>query len=309
MKKLYYFSKSKLQFVEINHYRIKLSAYLGIGVLCAVAVIFTLYSVTLSWFGFDSYSSLDKENKLLQQKLDQVIVQYESLNSELDNLLKINNELRLAANLEPISEDEKLVGVGGGYFDNNLDFMSDDSQVKIQQAVSYMDEVMRKLNFEKEQYIDISGRLKENKILYESLPAIKPCKGTLAMHGFGIRVHPILNVKRMHDGIDIITDVGTSVYATGNGVVEFVGYRGGLGLTVEVNHGFGYKSIFAHLSKTFVKEGQKVKRGELISKSGNSGLSSGPHLHYEIHHNGVKQNPIEFFFDDLNYFEISASKK
>jgi murein DD-endopeptidase MepM/ murein hydrolase activator NlpD len=129
------------------------------------------------------------------------------------------------------------------------------------------------------------------------------------MHGFGMRVHPILNVKRMHDGIDIITDIGTSVYAPGNGVVEFVGYRGGLGLTIEVNHGFGYKTIFAHLSKTFVKEGQKIKRGVLISKSGNSGLSSGPHLHYEIHHNGVKQNPMEFFFDDLNYFETSANKK
>ncbi len=305
MKKLYYFSKSKLQFIEIKHYKIKLSAYLGVGVFCAVAIIFTIYSFALSWFGIDTYSSLNDENKLLQQQLEKVVWQYKSINNELDSLLEINNELRIAANLEPISEDEQMVGVGGGYFDNSLDFLSDGSQLKLQQAISYMDEVTRKIDFEKQQYLDISVKLKENKKLFESLPAIKPCEGTLAMHGFGVRVHPILNIKRMHDGIDIITDNGTPVYTSGNGVVDFVGYRGGLGLTIEIDHGFGYKSIYAHLSKTFVKVGQKISREDLISKSGNSGLSSGPHLHYEVHHNGVKQNPLEFFFDDLNYFETS----
>jgi len=309
MKKLYYFSKSKLQFIEIKHYKTKLSAYLGVGILCAVALIFTIYTFVLSWFDIDTYSSLSKENKLLQEKLDKVIVQYKSLNNELDNLLEINNELRIAANLEPISEDEQMVGVGGGYFDNSLDFLSDNSQLKLQQAINYMDEVSRKINFEKQQYLNISGKLKENKRLFESLPAIKPCEGTLAMHGFGMRTHPILNIKRMHDGIDIITDIGTSVYATGNGVVDFVGRQGGLGLGIEIDHGFGYKSVYAHLSKQLVKEGQKISRGDLIAKTGNSGLSSGPHLHYEILHNGVKQNPIEFFFDDLSFFEASNNKK
>jgi len=309
MKKLFYFSQSKLQFIEIKHYKTKLSSYLGIGIICTAALIFTIYSFALSWFGIDIYSSLSEENKLLHQKLDKVIVQYKSLNNELDSLLEVNNELRLAANLEPISDDEQMVGVGGGYFDNSLDFLSDDSQLKLQQAISYMDEVSRKIDFEKEQYLDISGKLKENKKLFESLPAIKPCEGTLTMHGFGMRVHPILNIRRMHDGIDIITDVGTSVHSTGNGIVDFIGYRGGLGLTIEIDHGFGYKSVYAHLSKTLVKDRQKISRGDLIGKSGSSGLSSGPHLHYEIHHNGVKQNPIEFFFDDLSFFEASNSKK
>jgi murein DD-endopeptidase MepM/ murein hydrolase activator NlpD len=283
--------------------------YLGIGILCAVALIFTIYSFALSWLGINTYSSLNAENRLLKQKLEKVVGEYRSLDYELDSLLKINNELRIAANLEPISKDEQMVGVGGGYFDNTLDFLSDGSQLKLQQAINYMDEVTRKIDFEKQQYIDISVKLKENKKLFESLPAIKPCEGTVGMHGFGMRVHPILNIKRMHDGIDIITDNGTPVHATGNGIVDFVGYRGGLGLTIEIDHGFGYKSIYAHLSKTLVKVGQKILRGNLISKSGNSGLSSGPHLHYEVHHNGVKQNPVEFFFDDYNYFETSNNKK
>ncbi len=309
MKRLYYFSKSKLQFIEIKHYKTKLSIYLSFGIVCLVALIFTVYSLALSMFGFDSYSSLNKENKLLHKKLDGVLIQYESLNKELDSLLIINNELRLAANLEPISEDEKKIGVGGGYFDNELDFLSDDSQLKLQQAFNYMDEITRKINFEKKQYIDISGKLKENKRLFESIPAIKPCSGTVAMHGFGMRFHPILNIRRMHDGIDIITDRGTPVHVSGNGTVDFVGYRGGLGLAVEIDHGFGYRSVYGHLSKINVVQGQKVLRGDTIAKTGNSGLSSGPHLHYEIHHNGVKQNPIEFFFDDLNFFKASKVRK
>ena len=309
MKKLYYFSKSKLQFMEVKHYKTKLFTFLSIGVLCIVALIFTIYSVSLSWFGIDTYTSLSNENRLLRDKLDKVVTQYQSLNNELESLVKINNELRIAANLEPISEDEQMIGVGGGYFDNTLDFLSVDSNLKLQQALNYMDEVTRKINFEKKQYFDISLKLKENEKLFEALPAIKPCEGTLAMNGFGMRIHPILNVKRMHDGIDIITDRGTPVYATGNGIAESVGYQGGLGLTIEINHGFGYRSIYAHLSKTRIKEGQKISRGDLIGNSGSSGLSSGPHLHYEIHHNGVKQNPVEFFFDDLNFFEYSKNKK
>ena len=309
MKKLYYFSKSKLQFMEVKHYKTKLFTFLSIGVLCIVALIFTIYSVSLSWFGIDTYTSLSNENRLLRDKLDKVVTQYQSLNNELESLVKINNELRIAANLEPVSEDEQMIGVGGGYFDNTLDFLSSDSNLKLQQALNYMDEVTRKINFEKKQYFDISLKLKENEKLFEALPAIKPCEGTLAMNGFGMRIHPILNLKRMHDGIDIITDRGTPVYATGNGIAESVGYQGGLGLTIEIDHGFGYRSIYAHLSKTKIKEGQKISRGDLIGNSGSSGLSSGPHLHYEIHHNGVKQNPVEFFFDDLNFFEYSKNKK
>jgi murein DD-endopeptidase MepM/ murein hydrolase activator NlpD len=99
--------------------------------------------------------------------------------------------------------------------------------------------------------------------------------------------------------------MGTPVYASGKGTIDFIGYRGGLGLAIEIDHGFGYRSIYGHLSGTNVKIGEKVMRGKLIAKTGNSGLSSGPHLHYEVHHNGVKQNPVEFFFDDLNFFELT----
>ena len=308
MKKLYYFSKSKLQFVEIRHYKTKLSLYLCGGVLFLIALIFSIYSFALGLFGVDTYSSLSQENEMLKQKLDNIVTNYKSLNNEIDSLIKTNNNLRVAVDLEPVSSDEQLVGIGGGSFDNNLDFLSDYSQLKLQKAFDYVDEVTRKIEFESGQYFEISNKLKENELLFQSIPAIKPCIGTLAS-GFGMRTHPILHIKRKHEGIDIITDRGTIVYAAGKGTVDYVGYRGGLGLAVEIDHGFGYRTIYAHLSKALVKTGQKVIRGDLIASTGSSGLSSGPHLHYEVQHDGVKQNPIDFFFDDLNFFEVSKLKK
>ncbi len=112
----------------------------------------------------------------------------------------------------------------------------------------------------------------------------------------------------MHEGIDIITDVGTNVRTSGNGVVSFIGYRGGYGLTVEVEHNSGYKTIYAHLSRSLVTEGQKVSRGKVIALTGNSGLSTGPHLHYEVHHDGIKLDPSQFFFDDLVLFDQKIKK-
>lgn len=304
MKKLYYFSKSKLQFVEIKHYKTKLSLYLGGGAFFIVAIIFSIYTFASGFFGINTYSSLNNENNMLKQKLDNILTNYKSLNSEVDSLIKTNNTLRVAVNLDPVSSDEQEVGVGGGSFDNNLDFLSDHSQLKLQKAFNYVDEVSRKIDYESKQYIEISDKLKQNKLLFQSIPAIKPCAGYIGS-GFGMRMHPILHIRRMHDGVDIVTNRGTPVYSAGKGKVDYVGHRGGLGLAVEIDHGFGYRTIYAHLSKALVKKGQKVMRGDLIAKTGNTGLSSGPHLHYEVEHDGVKENPVDFFFDDLNFFEVA----
>jgi murein DD-endopeptidase MepM/ murein hydrolase activator NlpD len=218
--------------------------------------------------------------------------------------MNVNNTLRIAANLPPVSDEEKMVGVGGGYFDNDIDFINGQVAEDLKQAMTYVDEVSRKVEFEKAQYREISNKIKENEQLFKSLPAIKPCSGIIGA-GFGMRMHPILNIRRMHEGIDIVTNIGTPVHAAGDGRIEFAGRKGGYGLCVEVNHGFGYKTIYGHLSKIEVKRGQKVKRGFEIAKSGTSGLSTGPHLHYEVEHNGVKLNPVDFFFDDINFFAIA----
>jgi len=124
-----------------------------------------------------------------------------------------------------------------------------------------------------------------------------------------MRIHPILKRYKRHEGLDINTDRGTPVIAPGKGRVTFVGRRGGYGLAIEIDHGFGYNTFYAHLSKSLVKKGQYITRGDLIAKTGNTGLSSGPHLHYEVRHNGVKLNPVDFFFDDVNFFELKKNEK
>lgn len=125
------------------------------------------------------------------------------------------------------------------------------------------------------------------------------------MHSFGLRLHPVFGVERLHEGIDIANDVGTRVYATGDATVASVGRTdAGYGIMIALNHGYGYTTIYAHLSKVLVRSGQRVKRGDLIALSGRTGIVTGPHLHYEVRLHGVLQNPVDYFFDDVDYQSI-----
>lgn len=139
-----------------------------------------------------------------------------------------------------------------------------------------------------------------------SMPAIMPVKKTdcKVVSGFGYRYHPILRYMRMHTGIDLSARTGTPVYATGDGVVEEAGSGAegfsGYGTVCVIDHGFGFKTLYAHLGKVTVRKGQKVRRGEQIGTLGSSGLSQGPHVHYEVIQNNKKVNPVYFFFNDLS---------
>lgn len=130
--------------------------------------------------------------------------------------------------------------------------------------------------------------------LLASLPSIKPITGFITS-GFGMRVHPIRKQERFHTGTDFSAPVGTRVMATADGTVSFSGFDGGYGKKVVIDHGYGYKTVYAHLSKAVVRHGQRVYRGDVIAFSGNTGLSTGPHLHYEVLKDNVKVNPTAFF--------------
>ncbi len=135
--------------------------------------------------------------------------------------------------------------------------------------------------------------------LVSSIPNIKPVSGSITSR-FGLRIHPIYNLSLFHQGIDISASSGTNVQTTGDGIVAFSGNDRGYGQMIAVNHGYGYKTIYAHLSKLMVHQGQKVSRGDVIALSGNTGVSTGPHLHYEVQKNNVKVNPTAYFFNDTN---------
>lgn len=309
MKKFYYYSKFKIHPVDLKNYRLKFAGLVAVIFLLSLSVVGSLYFVYTNYINPPKdLAALRSENLYLQARLKTLANKYVKLENDLDTLVSQNSALRTAANLQPLTADEKKLSTGGSTFGSVLDLLSGKKE-DMKNVITAIDNVVRKFEFEKNNLSIIQSALATNKELYKSIPAIKPCNGELAAHGFGMRLHPILNVVRMHEGIDIITDVGTPVMATAKGVVTFSGYRNGLGLCIEIEHGFGYRTIYGHLSAALAKEGQKVERGQFIAKTGNTGLSSGPHLHYEVLTNGTNVDPIQFFLNDNALFSSTNSSK
>jgi murein DD-endopeptidase MepM/ murein hydrolase activator NlpD len=141
------------------------------------------------------------------------------------------------------------------------------------------------------------------------MPAIRPVAGIL-LSGYGMRVHPVLKYQRLHEGLDFRADIGTEVFSTGEGVVKYAGRRGTYGNLLEIDHGYGYITRYAHLSgfADGIRTGAKVDRGQLVAYSGNTGVSQGPHLHYEIRINGNSVDPLNFLFADITPEEYKMYK-
>lgn len=302
MKKVYYFSESELKYVQIKKFRSKYIVVLFTPVLLLVFLQIIGINMFQGNQSIDTGTINSSSTKFsVKKEAEAILAKYKMLEQKVNALIKQNNDLRITANLQPLDE-ESMLGTGGG-LDMSM-FKSKDTETKdLDDIEELLENFSTKIDFEKSQYKEISNRLKQNNTLFQALPAVKPCTGNLAASGFGMRLHPILKIRRMHNGIDIITNTGTPVHAAGNGKIVYAGKHGGYGIEVEIDHGFGYRSIYGHLSKVLVNPGQTVKRGSVIAESGNTGLSTGPHLHYEVHHNGEKLNPADFFFDDLSLFE------
>lgn len=306
MKKLFYFSKASLKYIEIKHFKLKLFT-----VLLASSILFAALFVVFYYFiGIGSnpnltLSSLKNENRELKKEIKRITESYNQIAADVKEISALNLELRVTANLEPISDEERLLGVGGSadYLSSNLNIRD----VEVKNLLNSVEEMIRDVEFEKNQTLEIADKLNMNAELKKCIPAIKPTIGNYSIHDFGMRRHPILGIRRFHHGIDFNCDYGTPVRSPGNGKVVIVERRAGFGLVIEIDHGFGYRTIYAHLSKAMVKKGEKIKRGQTLAKSGNSGLSTGPHLHYEVHHDGISLDPSDFFFDELTFFDLDTS--
>ncbi len=306
MKQFYYFSKDKLKFVEVRNFHRKLLSFLlALSLLTSTIFIsaFLLIKHTTD------VSELEGQKEEIVDKLQDLLVQYKELDTRLYEITSENNDLRLAANLDPINKNESEFGIGGNVFEYINPVSSSETNKLLNEITFYLDKTSAKVNFEKGNFEEIEKTLETNKNLYDYIPAIKPVDAPYGDR-FGMRYHPILKRRRMHHGQDMLADRRTPVYAPGAGVVTFYGRRGGYGNTLEIDHGFGYKTLYAHLYRSKVKVGQKVKRGDLVALSGASGsLSTGPHLHYEVHLNGITQNPRKYILDEIPLSEVLANKK
>ena len=243
-------------------------------------------------------------------------LQFDILNKKLSQLESVvsnveerdNNLYRVYFEASPIPEEQRRAGFGGVNRYKDLEGY-DNSELIISTAERI--DILTKQTVVQSRSLDEIERLAENKAeLIEAIPTIQPVKNedlTRVASGFGYRIDPFTKIRKKHYGMDFTAKKGTPVYATGNGVVKRADNSSpGYGNHIRIDHGFGYVSLYAHLSKYNVKRGQKVKRGDIIGYVGNTGRSIGPHLHYEIFKDNQKINPLNFYYGNLSPEEFKS---
>lgn len=251
-----------------------------------------------------------KEKQLIAEK-DDLLVQYELLNNKLNQMSIIladlesrdDNIYRSIFEAEPIPDNIRKAGIGGINRYKNLEKFKGDADIVIS-TTQKLDRLAKQLYIQSKSFDEIFNLALQKEEMLASIPAIQPVSNkdlTRMASGFGMRIDPHYKTPAFHEGMDFTASVGTPIYATGNGIVERADAKSkGYGNHVRIDHGFGYTTLYAHMSEMKVRPGQRVSRGEVIGYVGNTGKSSGPHLHYEVHKNGQPVNPINYYFSDLS---------
>ena len=265
-------------------------------------IFFTVFTVS---FIAINYSLTQKfSDEYYKEKLKQTDEKYSAISQELiDKISKLEQELKLIeekdselrtyATLAPLSDDVKAKGVGGSTIEDSSTEDLDGSSIML--LKDRVDSLAFAVDIQKDSYNTIFNKIKSNEKMFTHMPSIAPVKGYLGSR-YGYRTDPIDGKRRMHSGLDFPVNLNTDVVATGDGVVTKAQYDSGWGRYIKIDHGYGYETIYAHLWKINVKKGQKVKRGDKIGKSGNSGRAAGFHLHYEVHKNNKTVDPLNYFF-------------
>ncbi|MGY6558163.1 MAG: M23 family metallopeptidase [Nitritalea sp.] len=256
---------------------------------------------------FDSPKELllKKENKELTFYYEAMDDEIKRLSSMLEDLQQRDDNLyRVIFESEPIPSEVRKAGVGGADRYAEIRAKGLKQEKMIVSLRSRIDLLKRQLYIQSTSYDEIAEMALNKEEYWASIPAIQPIPNedlTRLASGFGMRIHPILKVRKMHEGIDFSAPIGTPIYATGDGIVKVVKtIFGGYGKYIEIDHGFGFTTLYAHMNSFDVKPGQKVKRGDKIGTVGNTGTSTGPHLHYEVRKEGRIVNPVNYFFKDLS---------
>ena len=239
--------------------------------------------------------NLTAEMAVLEKQVDQMQIIISDLSQRDDNLY------RAILGAEPIPLSARMGATQQmSYYDSIARMTNIQLAADIQRKVDILE---KELYVQACSYDEILELAKNQEARMENIPAIQPVlnKDLKRMaSGYGWRVDPVYHIRRFHEGMDFSAPVGTDIYATGNGVVTFAGWRQGYGETVEIDHGFGYSTRYAHCHKLFARTGKKVKRGDVIALVGNTGKSTGPHVHYEVHYNGKPIDPRNYYFYDLS---------
>jgi murein DD-endopeptidase MepM/ murein hydrolase activator NlpD len=269
----------------------------------------TFIAIVACYFLF-RYIKSPKE-VMLENELENMEFNYNVMSDRMINLEKVLSDLqerddniyRVILEADPIRKTNENE-IYGGIERYNRIANSQHSQL-INNTIQRLNKITKDIYIQSKSFDELFQLAKEKEKMLVSIPSILPIyddKNTLRhlVSFFGMRPHPRYKVMKRHDGVDFSFPIGTPIHVTGDGVVIDVKYMSGYGNTIIVDHGYNYKTLYGHLLNMDVRLGQVVKRGEIIGKSGNTGNSVGPHLHYEVHYKGVAVNPINFFAFDLS---------
>ncbi|MFQ3332624.1 MAG: murein DD-endopeptidase MepM/ murein hydrolase activator NlpD [Thalassomonas sp.] len=239
---------------------------------------------------------LTTQYEIVEDKLNQVELVLDDIQNRDDNIYRVIFEA------EPIPKSIRKAGYGGiNRYENLKGYSNSELIINTSEKV---DQISKQLYIQSKSYDEIIELAKNKADMLAALPAIQPVSNknlSRMASGYGYRIHPIYKTRKLHAGMDFSAKTGTPIYATGDGKIYKVRKsRRGYGNHVIIDHGYGYKTLYAHMTKYVVRRGQKVKRGEVIGYVGSTGTSVAPHLHYEVHKDGRKINPVNFYYNDLN---------
>ncbi|MDA3953056.1 MAG: M23 family metallopeptidase [Bacteroidales bacterium] len=304
--------KYKFNHNSISYEKIVLSGkqkfYRFLTYLSATLIIAIIYNVAFTLF-FDTpkEKGLIRENKQLADQYINLNNKFDLVENTLEDLKKRDDNIyRVIFEAEPIPASVRSAGFGGT--NRYVDLQGFKSSELVVEIAQRLDKITKELYVQSKSYDEVIEMAENKEEMVAAVPAIMPISNKdlrRTASGWGWRIHPIYKIRKFHYGMDFTAQTGTEIYVTGDGVVEVVDNSlRGYGKRIVVNHGFGYKTLYAHLNGFNVRKGQKVKRGEVIGFVGSSGTSTAPHLHYEVFKNNNKVNPVHYYFNDLTAEEF-----
>jgi murein DD-endopeptidase MepM/ murein hydrolase activator NlpD len=307
----YYYDADTLSYRKID---VKKSDYYKktvFGILSVLLTAFIGFIIFSQFLMSPNERAINRENENLKLNLDLFSKRIAESSAVLNQLQERDNNIyRMYFEANPIPNEQRKAGFGGVNRYKSLDGYDNSKMIK--QLTKDIDILSKQLVIQSKSLDEIVILAKEKEKMLASIPAILPVKLvdlTRMASGYKWRMHPILKIRKFHKGMDFTAPTGTPIYASGNGKVIRSSRSATYGRVVYINHGYGYITIYAHMSKIKAKRGQNVKRGDLIGYVGNTGRSVSAHLHYEVRKNGKALNPINFYYGDLTPAQFSAMQK
>lgn len=296
MPKLLIPTTSGIRTVSITRWKVSIFAFLTLA-FSATGMYLTL-NVFAPWLMQQKVEKLRAENKQMLSRAEQLRARVDIVKWRLSLVQSSDEALRTYNEVPNLSGDVRKLGIGGIRYDKTiqLDYLLPESDVSLSQLRIDIDRLTRLTKLEQLSYEKLDKTVKVRIGKIKATPSIRPVTTGHISDGFGYRSDPFTHRRRFHYGLDISTSRGTPIYAAADGVVNYAKRNGGYGLMVSINHGYGYETLYGHMSKLEVKRGQRVNRGDEIGKVGNTGRSTGSHLHYEVQLRGKPVNPYSYYF-------------